>query len=127
MLDGESIKSFEVGVTDRGDIRDALGSPSTQSTFGEETWYYIHNEKEQAAFFEAEIVDQRVVSFVFDEYGTLAQIENFTEADARDIQMVTEETPTEGHSLTFFEQLLGNIGKFNAPSGGTGRVPRGAY
>ena len=34
------------------------------------------------------------------------------------VQIVGKETPTEGHDLTFIEQMLGNLGRFNSPARG---------
>jgi outer membrane protein assembly factor BamE (lipoprotein component of BamABCDE complex) len=108
-----------VGKTTRDQVKDTFGSPSSQSTFGDETWYYITDRKEGYAFLKPDIVQQNVTSITFDNAGIVTKIENYTKKDAEDITLVKRTTPTEGHTLGFFEQLLGNVGRFNQPGTGT--------
>lgn len=105
-----------VGKSSREDVRNNLGSPSSQSSFGDESWYYITARKEGHAFFKPEIVQQDVTEIVFDKSGVVSQIHNYTQKDGEDIAIAKRETPTEGHTMGFFEQVLGNIGRFNRPS-----------
>ena len=46
-------------------------------------------------------------------------------ANSQDIDIVSRTTPTEGHTLGFFEQILGNIGRFNSPGSPTGSAAPG--
>jgi len=51
---------------------------------------------------------------------------NYDKENAQDFDLATRVTPTEGHKLTFIEQLIGNIGRFNRPGGsGAGSVAPG--
>jgi len=104
-----------IGQATREDVRTKLGSPSTQATFGEETWYYITQRKEAYAFLKPEVVKQEVTSIAFDDKGVVSKVDNYTLADGEDVTLVSRSTPTEGHTLGFFEQILGNVGRFNNP------------
>ena len=99
------------------EVRQKLGSPSAQSSFGPETWYYIANRKEATGFFKPEVVQQDVLRIEFDQAGTVASIETYDKDDARQFDIVKRTTPTEGHRMGFIEQAVGNIGRFNAPGG----------
>lgn len=105
-----------VGQTTRDEVQAKLGSPSSQSTFGSENWYYITNRKESFAFLKPEVVQQDVTRVEFDNAGMVSKIDTYDKSDSESIAMVKRTTPTEGHTLGFFEQVLGNIGRFNAPS-----------
>ncbi len=119
----EDIKTLITpGKSTKDDVQKALGSPSSQSTFGNDSWYYITDKKESYAFLKYNTVEQDVVRIEFDESGRVTQVEDYDKSKSEDIQIVKRETATEGHTLGFFEQMLGNIGRFNAPGGGAGTV-----
>ena len=113
----EDIKSeITVGQTTKDQVQDKLGSPSSRSDFGPETWYYIDNRQETWAFMAPEVVKQDVVGIVFDKNGVVSSVQNYNIKDGQQFAMEKKVTPTEGHTFGFFEQLLGNIGRFNNPN-----------
>ena len=127
----ENIKDvLVIGKTTRDEVQAKFGSPSSQSSFGSETWYYISGRKETVGPFAPEVVQQKVVRVEFDQAGIVQKVEDYSEKDGRDFALVKRTTPTEGHTMGFIEQALGNIGRFNRPdsSGGVapGRRPGGA-
>ena len=89
-----------------------LGSPSSIATFGEEVWYYISSQTETIAFYEPEIIDQKVVAITFDSTGKVKTIRTYGLEDAQDIEPVARTTPTGGRAITVLEQLVGNLGRF---------------
>lgn len=116
--DPEWKESITEGVSTRDDVLAALGSPSTRSSFGEETWYYITTIREQHAFLKPDVTDQHVLSVSFTLDGTVSGIMEANGDDLREVAVTERITPTEGHQLTFIEQLLGNVGRFNTPDSG---------
>lgn len=116
------LKQIVQGQSTREDISALLGSPSTTSSFGPETWFYISTRKERSGVFEAEVVKQNVIGVQFDEAGVVKEYGRYTLQDGKPVDIVEKTTPTEGHSLGVLEQLLGNIGRFNGP----GRAPGAA-
>lgn len=107
-----------IGTTTNKDVLELLGSPSSYSTFGDETWYYISARKESMAFFKPEIIDQGAVAIVFDKQGIVRSMHQFTDKDQKDVAISTDKTPTEGNRITLWQQLLGNLGRFNGEGGG---------
>lgn len=112
-------ESIQPGKTTRNEVRSLLGSPSTVSSYPPETWYYISRERETVAFLAPELTNQKVASIEFDETGVVSKFEHFGMEEARDMDYVARETPTEGRSLGLLEQLLGNLGRFNTPRDST--------
>lgn len=100
------------GEYTREDVLDILGSPSSKSTFGDETWYYISKRTETTAFWAPEIVEREVVAVQFDSKGRVARIDALGFEDGNRVILVDRETPTSGHELTVMEQLFGNLGRF---------------
>lgn len=112
------------------DVLRLLGTPSARSSFGDETWYYISTKEESMAFFKPEITEQKVVAVQFDANGKVTGVRNFTKKDGADVDVVEKMTPTEGHEYGFWEQMLGNFGRFNnagksGTAGSVGGTPGG--
>jgi outer membrane protein assembly factor BamE (lipoprotein component of BamABCDE complex) len=130
----EVISTIQPGVTTRTQVSQLLGSPSTVGTFNDRTWYYIGRKTETVAFLDPELTDQQVLVIKFDESGVVQDFEKRGIETAREVAMNERETPTAGHSLGFFEQLFGNIGRFSSkeekPKSGTSTTTstsRGGY
>lgn len=130
LTDPEWKEKIVAGETTRDQVMEVLGSPSARSSFGPETWYYITTRRESYAFFKPEITKGDVTQVTFNREGVVESVGAFDETMARDIDIAGRVTPTEGHQLSFIEQLLGNVGRFNAPSTSPGTpasTRRGRY
>ena len=106
------------GTSTNKDVLELLGSPSSYSSFGQETWYYISARRESAAFLKPKVIDQNAVAIVFDTGGVVRSVENYSVKDRQDIAYSGDKTPTEGNHITIWQQLLGNLGRFNSEGGG---------
>jgi outer membrane protein assembly factor BamE (lipoprotein component of BamABCDE complex) len=111
--DEEQVVLINPGVDDKNRVAELIGTPSTISTFDDRTWYYISKRTETMAFFDPELVDQEVLAISFDEGGIVENMRVYGPEDGRTIAYVDRTTPTEGNELTFIQQLLGNLGRFN--------------
>jgi outer membrane protein assembly factor BamE (lipoprotein component of BamABCDE complex) len=101
------------GAQNRDDVARLLGSPSSTSPFGDETWYYISDVVETRSIFDREVTERQVVTIRFDPQGIVREVDMFGLEKGREIELVERETPSFGESLTFFDQLVGNLGRFN--------------
>lgn len=113
------LKELQAGSSHKQDVIRLLGTPSVQSSFGEETWYYVNAKRESYAFFRPETTDQRVVAIQFDSNDMVKDIQQFDKKDAKDLAVIEKTTPTEGQELGLWEQMLGNFGRFNSTRTGT--------
>lgn len=111
--DEKKLSAIEPGVTTKQAVSQLIGTPSSVSTFGDKTWYYISRRTEQTAFFNPQVLDQQVVVVAFDEGGVVRNVQHLNLADSRPIDPSSRETPSAGKELGFMEQLIGNLGKFN--------------
>jgi outer membrane protein assembly factor BamE (lipoprotein component of BamABCDE complex) len=112
MPPADVIATIHPGETTRTQVSQLLGSPSSVATFNDRTWYYIGRKTETLAFLAPELTDQQVLVVRFDDAGVVQDLEKRGMETAREVAMNDRETPTAGHSLGFFEQLFGNIGRF---------------
>ena len=107
------------GQSTQDDVRAVLGSPSSEADFNGNVWYYIGARKESFAFFKPEIVSQDVAAVEFDADGMVERVTTYNTQDRNEVVVVGKKTATEGKKLGVMEQLLGNLGRFNAPGGRT--------
>lgn len=97
----------------QGRVLDLLGTPSSVSAFDRNRWYYISEIQQYQAFFRPDVVARQVLILEFDQSQRLERVATLSEKDGKELTLVARETPTEGHSITILEQLVGNIGRFN--------------
>lgn len=116
--DQQDLTQITIGVTRAEDVAALLGNPTTRSNFGDEIWYYVTQKQEHVGVFAPEVTEQRVTAISFDPDHVVNNIEQYKKEDGKAVQMVSKTTPTEGHKVTFMEQMLGNLGRFNAPGRG---------
>lgn len=114
-IDEDILAQIEPGQTSRDQVESLLGSPSSRSTFDDGSWYYVSQRTERKSFYQENLVDQQVVTITFDPSGVVEAVDRNALDDARQIQPVERETPTEGNELSLLEQFIGNVGRFNLP------------
>ncbi len=113
------------GVSTRTNVLKSLGSPSTEAAFDENVWYYIGQKTEQRGIFDPKVVDKKIVVVAFTPEGVVQTIQKL-DADHIDVPHVRRKTPTSGNENTVMQQLLGNVGRFNAPKGNAADTAGGA-
>ncbi len=119
VLDLEAVASIEPGVASQVDVVRLLGTPSSRSLFGEDTWFYISQQRSTQILSLPHTDAQTVVAVAFDDEGVVEEFAMLTIEDGLPIDPVARSTPTHGRELGLLEQLLGNIGRFDT----TGPVP----
>jgi len=119
----DKIAGIQPGSTTKDEVVKILGSPSSVSVFNDKSWYYISRRTGQFAFLDPNVIDQQVYIVNFDDQGVVKAVGHKGLEDGKEIVPVARTTPAPGRELSFFEQLIGNLGKFNkgaGSSGGTG-------
>ncbi|MCD6035901.1 MAG: outer membrane protein assembly factor BamE [Rickettsiales bacterium] len=124
-LDPEKLEQIKPFASKKNDVLAALGSPSSTSSFGDETWYYINNKLEYVAFFDPKVKEQTVVAIAFDGSGKVTNVRQYNADDREHLNYASDKTETPGNEMGVLEQLLGNVGKFNSdPSNPASSLPR---
>jgi outer membrane protein assembly factor BamE (lipoprotein component of BamABCDE complex) len=116
----DKITEIHPGTTTKDEVTKILGSPSSTSVFNDKTWYYISRRTGQFAFFDPSVLDQQVYVITFDDQGVVQTMRHKSLDDGREITPVARATPAPGRELSFLEQVVGNLGKFNSSAGSTG-------
>jgi outer membrane protein assembly factor BamE (lipoprotein component of BamABCDE complex) len=115
--DPDKLAEIKPGTTTKEQVVHILGSPSSASTFDDNTWYYISRRTEQIAFFSPSVLDQQVYIVDFSDKGVVKDVGHKTLADGENISPAPGATPAPGRELSFMEQLIGNIGRFGGGGG----------
>ena len=109
----EKLAELHPGSTTKQEVARVLGTPSSVSVFDDKAWYYISRRTKQVAFFDPDVLDQQVYILRFDNQGVLKEIDHKGLDDGKEIEPVARTTPAPGRELSFLEQLVGNLGRFN--------------
>ena len=116
-VEQEQLKELVPGTSTKADVTALIGSPTERAMFDENTWLYITEVTRPRLGRTLGVLDQGVVILSFDDRGVLADVKTVSDADAVSVSVASRTTPSPGTEASFMQQLLGNIGKFNA--GGT--------
>lgn len=109
------------GTSTRKDVAALLGTPTNPATFDPNTWIYVSQVTHPVIGGTQGVGSQHVYAFTFDQAGVLRKITVKDKADALPVQVVSRTTPSPGTHASFFQQLIGNIGRFN-PAGTPGNL-----
>ncbi|HMD65004.1 MAG TPA: outer membrane protein assembly factor BamE [Stellaceae bacterium] len=116
----DRIAEIHPGSTTKDEVVKILGSPSSVSVFNDKSWYYISRRTGQLAFFDPNVIDQQVYVVNFDDQGVVKAVDHKGLEDGKEITPVARATPAPGRELSFLEQVIGNLGKFNKSAGAGG-------
>ncbi len=107
----EKPASMKVGEDTKSTVLTKLGSPSSRSSFGDETWFYISQIVSKSSYHRPQIEKRDVVSIRFDKDEKVAEVKTYGLKDGYRIAYDNRATPTRGRSLNWIEQVLGTVGR----------------
>ncbi len=111
--EADKLAEIHPGATTKDQVVKILGTPSSTGIFDDKRWYYISRKTKQVAFLDPDVLDQQVYIVNFDGKGVVQSVGHRSLKDGREIEPAPGATPAPGRELTFVEQILGNIGRFN--------------
>ncbi|MEO1569356.1 MAG: outer membrane protein assembly factor BamE [Pseudomonadota bacterium] len=107
--------AMEVGVDTRASVLAKLGTPSTDSVFDENTWFYISAQRERFAYYLPKVSSRTITAIRFGEEDVVEEVLLYNADDGEVIDYASAETPTLGRQMTLLEQLLGSVGTVALP------------
>lgn len=120
---GETEIKAAAGVDTKESILAKYGEPSTKGAFDENYWYYFAAQDSARAFFKPRAKVRAVVAVKFREDGFVEEARTLSVEDGVKVHAINKATPTRGKELSFWEQLLGNVGQL--PTAQPGQNPGG--
>ena len=110
LLDDKALDQIKPGSSAEQVIL-VLGSPSTTSTVGGKTYYYISQKVSQPVLFMNEkITDQRVVAIYLDGKNKVERVANYGLQDGKVFDFISRTTPTGGTENAFISNLFRRLG-----------------
>ena len=116
LLDPELVVEITPGEQNRDEVVAILGSPSSITPFGSDTWYYISQRTETFAFLAPKVTERKILVVKFDKDGKVAKVDTVGLEAGQVINPIQRKTMTHGNKMTVIEQLVGNLGRFKEAS-----------
>jgi len=131
-VDPDQLKELVPGTSSKADVTALIGSPTARATFDDNIWLYVSEVTQTRIARVQGIESQEVVKLTFNDQGVLKDVKRLNQEDGIPVAMVSRTTPSPGTEASFFQQLFGNIGRFNAfgpqqQQGPSGGAPTPAY
>jgi outer membrane protein assembly factor BamE (lipoprotein component of BamABCDE complex) len=115
--DPRKTEAISAGVDTKATIQDRLGTPTQIATFDSNTWYYVSSTEHVVGWERPKTVNQTILEVRFDDDGKVKDVKRMDEVPPRRLAMVQRATPTRGRVITFWEQILGNVGRMPTKDG----------
>jgi len=110
VLDEKALEQIKPGSSAEQVVL-VLGTPSTTSTVGSQTYYYISQKVSQPVLFMNErITDQRVIAVYLDKKNKVERVANYGLKDGVVFDFISRTTPTGGADNHFLASLFRRIG-----------------
>ena len=106
----ETLSTLKIGSDNKNLVKKILGHPSFEDNVGDNSIYYILSIREQLAFLDPELIDQKILQLRFNESNILQNIYFYNKDDAKKVAMSSNFTKTTGRKIGFLEQLISNFG-----------------
>ncbi len=121
-VDPDALKELTPGTSSRADATALLGSPTAKATFDDNTWIYINETTRPRIGRTPGVLNQQVVVLTFNDQGVLQNVKRLNQDDSLPVNVVSRATPSPGSEASIMQQLLGNVGRFNAGSAAGGAL-----
>jgi len=110
------VEALAAGTDTKQSVVARFGEPTSRGLEGDNSWYYISYTVRKLAFLAPKVADREILAISFDANDRVSAVNHYGLEHGQVINLNTRETVTGGRELTFFEQMLGNIGNFSAES-----------
>jgi len=116
LIEKADYSQLKPGTSTRSDVVDLLGSPTSHATFDDNVWIYVSMVTVPTPLSFPSVKKQDVVVLSFDNSGVLRSLDTLHKKNSVDVGMVNATTPTPGSHNNIFQELLGNVGRYNPMS-----------
>jgi outer membrane protein assembly factor BamE (lipoprotein component of BamABCDE complex) len=113
LIDERAVAQVKTGMN-ADQVLQTLGTPSTVSTVGNRTWYYISQvSRRRVQFLNESVVDQRVTAVYFDKNLKVERVALYGLQDGQIFDFVSRTTPSGGSDQSFLGQVFKGVTRFN--------------
>ncbi len=113
IVDEQAVARIRPGMS-ADQVLQTLGTPSTVSTVGNKSWYYISQTSRRPVRFMSErVTDQRVLAVYFNRNLKVERVALYGVQDGRVFDFISRTTPASGEESTFIGAMFRGIGALN--------------
>jgi outer membrane protein assembly factor BamE (lipoprotein component of BamABCDE complex) len=113
VMDQNLVAQIKPGM-DVQQVLQTLGSPSTTSTVGNRTFYYVSQRATRRFQFQSlQVVDQNVVAVYFNKGFKVERVANYGLQNGVIFDFISRTTPTGGEEQSFLRNLFRGVTSFN--------------
>ena len=113
LLDERAVQQVRPGMSAE-QVLQTLGTPSTVSTVGNKSWYYIsQTSRRRIAFMGESVTDQRVTAVYFNKNLKVERVALYGVQDGKVFDFISRTTPSSGQDQNFIGTLFRGIGSLN--------------
>jgi outer membrane protein assembly factor BamE (lipoprotein component of BamABCDE complex) len=119
-VDQAALATIKPGMSPE-QVLQILGTPSTVSTVGNKSWYYIsQNTRRTIMFLGEQVEDQKVTAIYFTAGFKVERVALYGLQDGRIFDFIERTTPTSGADRAFLSQLFRGLTRYEPFGSGKG-------
>lgn len=103
------VDRLRVGVNNKQQVLQILGTPSTTSTLNEEKWFYITDVKEKKVLAKPTLKERQIFGVVFNKDGILDRVFEKDEMSSKTFAPADVTTKTRGQKVGIIDQIYFNL------------------
>lgn len=112
IVDEQAVARIRPGMS-ADQVLQTLGTPSTVSTVGNKSWYYIsQGTRRRVQFLNPSTTDQRVTAVYFNQGLRVERVALYGLEDGKVFDFITRTTPAGGGDQNFVSQLFRGLGRW---------------
>lgn len=112
LIPNHNLENLANSSLSKSQVQELLGSPDIIPTYSPDTWYFIYRNMTKRAFFQAKVIEQKIVKISFNS-DVLASINIIDNSHNSDINIVSEFIRSQGSIKNPIHEYISNIGKFH--------------
>ena len=113
IISSQEISQFEVNITTKKEVYNAMGSPSIEIQDVDHVWIYLLSLKEKKVFEDDVLLFQNIYRFAFDDAGILMGKSILTEQDFKKIAFSSDKTKVRRDAYSITDQLYDTFTRGN--------------
>lgn len=103
---------LKIGRTNKDDVLEFMGTPTSESTFGDKKYFYVAQKQVSKTFLQPVVETQEVLEISFDQKGLLNMAKIYDIKNHQMIMLDEKRTILKGNEMGVFEQMMHNIGRY---------------
>lgn len=120
----EAINEINTNKLGKNEVIDMIGTPTYIPDYTKNTWYYIQRSFSKRAWFDPQVIKQRVVKIMFNINSKALEAVLLEDLQNENITAFGNYTETYGTEQSVIQKFVKNIGRFNQTTNSSNRTKK---